>query len=42
MKNTLLGVSVKVFLETSGTRVGKLSEEEYAKCEHHTAHGAIG
>ena len=42
MKNTLLDVSVKVYLETRGTRVSKLSEKEYTKCGHRTAHGAIG
>lgn len=36
VKNTLLGVSVKVYLETSSMRVGKWSEEEHAKWGHHT------
>lgn len=31
VKNTLLGVSIKVYLETSSMRVGKWSEEEHAK-----------
>lgn len=42
VKNTLLGVSVEVYLETKGMRVSKLSEIKYTKCGHHTAHGAIG
>lgn len=32
MKNTLLGLSVKVHLEITGMLVGKLSKEEYPKC----------
>lgn len=42
VKNTLLGVSVEVYLETKGMRVSKLSEKEYIKCGYHTALGAIG